>query len=224
VTVEMLATRYVKVIRNVQPHGPYRLGGWSGGGIVAYETARQLLDEGQQVEFLGLIDSGHPDSVAPQNSLTEEQKIWNFLKLYAHYLDPNLDESSVSILDHLGDLNAALEHCQKVGWLPSTFTIEELSWRTALFWKLGFACLAYYPLPLPIPVHLFTAEVLPGKDHSMGWKTVAGPLLRIVPIGGNHFSIVEEPLVQKLGAAISSILSQLEDTNTLSRQQTSAPR
>ncbi|MFF5207925.1 SDR family NAD(P)-dependent oxidoreductase [Streptosporangium sp. NPDC000396] len=57
------AARYVEEIRKVQPAGPYRLGGWSFGGILAFEIARQLGTE--NVELVAMIDSGLPDEVAP---------------------------------------------------------------------------------------------------------------------------------------------------------------
>jgi amino acid adenylation domain-containing protein len=53
----LMAGTYVQAIREVQPEGPYLLAGWSAGGNVAFEMARQLTVEGQRVSFLGLLDS-----------------------------------------------------------------------------------------------------------------------------------------------------------------------
>src|SRR5262249_45612234 len=52
VSLEEMAAEYVAAIRAVQPHGPYHLGGWSMGGVVAYEIAQQLRKQG---ESLGLL-------------------------------------------------------------------------------------------------------------------------------------------------------------------------
>lgn len=68
-TVEDLAARYLTAIRSVQTEGPYYLAGWSFGGIVAYEIARQLLEAGEAVALLALIDCeahGYTPS-APRN-------------------------------------------------------------------------------------------------------------------------------------------------------------
>ena len=46
-TFEEMARDYIAELRTVQPHGPYLLGGFSGGGITAYEMARQLAAEGE---------------------------------------------------------------------------------------------------------------------------------------------------------------------------------
>ncbi|MEV4747524.1 SDR family NAD(P)-dependent oxidoreductase [Streptosporangium sp. NPDC049248] len=59
--VEERATRYVEEIRKVCPSGPYRLGGWSFGGVLAFEIARRLGAE--NVELVAMIDSGLPDEV-----------------------------------------------------------------------------------------------------------------------------------------------------------------
>lgn len=58
---EMVATMYVKAIRQIQPQGPYMLGGWSLGGVHAYEVARQFLLDGEKVRGLLLIDAPSPN-------------------------------------------------------------------------------------------------------------------------------------------------------------------
>ncbi|HEY3957180.1 MAG TPA: amino acid adenylation domain-containing protein [Streptosporangiaceae bacterium] len=59
-TVEEVAAAHIDAVRQVQPAGPYRLGGFCNGGLLAYEMARQLERDGQQVEFLGLVDPSPP--------------------------------------------------------------------------------------------------------------------------------------------------------------------
>ncbi|NET90450.1 MAG: amino acid adenylation domain-containing protein [Kamptonema sp. SIO1D9] len=55
-TIEEMAAVYIKAIQTLQPKAPYYLCGWSMGGIVAFEMARQLQQNNLKVEFLGLID------------------------------------------------------------------------------------------------------------------------------------------------------------------------
>ncbi|WP_257165475.1 amino acid adenylation domain-containing protein [Bradyrhizobium sp. SRS-191] len=54
-----LAASYVALVRRVAPHGPYRVGGWSLGGAIAFEMARQLEAAGESVQLV-LIDAGLP--------------------------------------------------------------------------------------------------------------------------------------------------------------------
>jgi acyl-CoA synthetase (AMP-forming)/AMP-acid ligase II/thioesterase domain-containing protein/acyl carrier protein len=56
-SIEHLASLYLESVRRVQPAGPYLLGGWSMGGIIAFEMALQLEQQGERVELLALIDA-----------------------------------------------------------------------------------------------------------------------------------------------------------------------
>jgi amino acid adenylation domain-containing protein len=62
--VEEMAAMYGDVIRKEQPHGPYRLAGLSFGGVLAYELARQLRANGDEVDVLALFDAMLPNTVS----------------------------------------------------------------------------------------------------------------------------------------------------------------
>ena len=57
-TLEAFAAAHLNEVRAVQPEGPYRLGGWCGGALVAYEMAQQLVAQGQTVDLLVLMETG----------------------------------------------------------------------------------------------------------------------------------------------------------------------
>lgn len=59
-SIEELAAMHLADIRKIRPHGPYRLGGYSLGGLIALEMAQQLRTEGEEVEFLFLLDPMAP--------------------------------------------------------------------------------------------------------------------------------------------------------------------
>lgn len=59
-SIAEMATAYLAEIRAVQPDGPYYLGGYSGGGCIAYEMAQQLRAAGERVAFVGMIDTPSP--------------------------------------------------------------------------------------------------------------------------------------------------------------------
>ena len=64
-TIESMAAHYLEEIRGVQPHGPYHVGGFSMGGLVAYQMAQQLLAAGEEVGLVVLFDTyaSNPKSV-----------------------------------------------------------------------------------------------------------------------------------------------------------------
>jgi hypothetical protein len=59
-TVEQLAGAFIQDLRKVQAHGPYQLCGYSKAGLVAYEMARLLEGQGEDVPFLALFETWHP--------------------------------------------------------------------------------------------------------------------------------------------------------------------
>ncbi|WP_458737095.1 non-ribosomal peptide synthetase [Pseudomonas chlororaphis] len=63
---QAMVQRYVGNIRKVQPHGPYRLLGWSLGGSIAMDAASELEAMGEEVSFLGLFDPTPPEDAAHQ--------------------------------------------------------------------------------------------------------------------------------------------------------------
>lgn len=70
-TLHGMAAEYLEHIRQVQPHGPYHFLGWSFGGVVAHEMATQLQDAGEQVRFVGMMDS-YPKDVWDELPTEEE--------------------------------------------------------------------------------------------------------------------------------------------------------
>ncbi len=56
-SIEEMATYYIERIREVQAAGPYHLGGYSLGGVIAFEIAQQLTAAGEQISFLGLFET-----------------------------------------------------------------------------------------------------------------------------------------------------------------------
>src|SRR5262249_57231984 len=60
--IEDMAACYVEAIQVIQPRGPYLLGGWSLGGVIAFEMARQFHERGERVALVALLDTEPPNS------------------------------------------------------------------------------------------------------------------------------------------------------------------
>ncbi len=72
-----MAAHYVEKIRSVQPHGPYLLGGMCAGGVIAFEMAQQLQNQGELVAMVALIDAA--DVAAPKRiGRITEQRLQRF--------------------------------------------------------------------------------------------------------------------------------------------------
>jgi amino acid adenylation domain-containing protein len=78
--MEKLAAKFNRRMREVQARGPYYLCGYSVGGVAAYEMARQLTQQGEDVAFLGLLDARAPGSIRPR-------PFWQRLKMHGQNLN-----------------------------------------------------------------------------------------------------------------------------------------
>jgi pimeloyl-ACP methyl ester carboxylesterase len=101
-TLEDMATAYIEAMRAVQQEGPYILGGFCGGGLIAFEMAHQLRAMGQSIDLLYLIEpragpapfrligpkltGGFIRSIGSMAGLKEDQQLDWFLRLRHYYL------------------------------------------------------------------------------------------------------------------------------------------
>ncbi|HTU20950.1 MAG TPA: amino acid adenylation domain-containing protein [Gemmataceae bacterium] len=208
-SLEEMAAEYVAVIRAVQPQGPYHLGGWSMGGVIAYEMAQQLRAQDQAVGLLALLDTTIP---------------WNPANApYAEDADQSAREYGLDItleeLDHLGpeeQLPYLWQHVQKLGLVdadtPLPLVQQILDDLKRLFHahiNLGSeyalrpypGCLTLFrPAEAPVPVQT-------AKDRNWG-KLAAGVDVHFVP--GHHHTMVREPHVQVLARQLRLCLRQAD--------------
>jgi thioesterase domain-containing protein/malonyl CoA-acyl carrier protein transacylase/aryl carrier-like protein len=79
-SVEQMAARYIEAIRSVQPHGPYLLGGYSGGGVVALHMSILLAATGERVAKVIMLDTVPRLSGAPRGALALRNAAINGLR------------------------------------------------------------------------------------------------------------------------------------------------
>lgn len=106
-SVSALAAHYVREIRVVQPHGPYRLLGWSFGGLVAHAMAVALRRDGEEVELLAVLDSAPAADTAPDNA------------------DSGRTDTDRTVAGHLAALAAAFGY-DVTAWPGRAPSVEEL--------------------------------------------------------------------------------------------------
>ncbi|MBG0567780.1 non-ribosomal peptide synthetase [Actinoplanes aureus] len=78
--LDEMAADYVDQIRTVQPQGPYRLAGWSLGGLIAHRMATLLQERGERVELLALLDAYPVRATGPAGEVTEEMILEQLLE------------------------------------------------------------------------------------------------------------------------------------------------
>ena len=202
--IETMANRYVSEILAVQPQGPYRLAGWSMGGVIAYEIAQQLLLLGKTVDQMTLIDSHLP--VAP-TALSDEQSK-KMLALFIHDLAGQAGTVATTLIEKV--LDSAVSHTQifeliqQHHLLPPELSAEQLEniWR--VFQANMMALIQYQPQPYPDSVKLIRAsqavEMNPefiainvDSWTTQKWNELIQGKMVIHTVDGNHFSLMREP-------------------------------
>jgi thioesterase domain-containing protein len=190
-TVEAMAARLNQIIRAVQPAGPYRLAGWSFGGKLAYEIAKQLIGDDEDVEFLGLIDTSYnPSPVQPPE--TDEAILRDLI------LSSTGDESSVP-----HEFSALVSKCQELSLLPEKLSAGAIRQLISRGRVSDQASRDYIAQPIPVSIHLFAAQDAPFDDVLYGWNQLI-PAERIhrIPVAGNHHSMLQAPNVASLGKVL----------------------
>jgi thioesterase domain-containing protein len=210
-TLEGMATRMVAMIREVQPAGPYRLAGWSFGGVLAYEIAAQLIAQGQTVEFVGMMDSYHPAVVGAggDDAGYDQAVLLRMLRM-----DQGMSVAAGPALVELAtaaatmDLEALVARCHETGLLPRHVAAAQVRQMRDRMLANHRALREYVPRPLPIPVHLFPARQSPGRDPRRGWQTLLDETaLQVTPVPGTHLSMMKADNVRSLGEALSREIS-----------------
>jgi len=199
-TVEGMATRLVRMIREVRPAGPYRVAGWSFGGNLAYEIASQLIGLDETVEFVGMFDSycpTHP-SVASRGVADETAELAEVLRA-----GQGGDEGGRAGAAG-GDLEAYVAELRAAGRLAGHVTVaqfREMRDRRCIHLH---ALRGYAPQPLPVAVHLFPARESGEPDLARGWRALLPEAsLRVTPVPGTHASMMRAPNAASLGEALS---------------------
>ena len=208
---EVLGAAYAQIIRRALPAGPYRLAGWSAGGVLAYEVARQLTLAGERVEFVGLIDTWHRaagDGGYYELELADRKMM---LIAFIEYYGEKPDDDAVAEIMAAPDLAAAIDGAVRRGLVRRGLDAAELEARFAVFFDLRAGAHRYRAVPIDAPVHLFTAHAAEPADPANGWGDVLRAGLRVHPIGGDHWGIMMDPArARRLGAAVDAILSELD--------------
>jgi thioesterase domain-containing protein len=213
-SVEEMASRYVDDLRAVQPEGPYLLGGWSMGGVIAYEMARRLQAQGQQVDLLAMLDSKAPRPNQEEEELSE-------IELMAHFArDIGLDISGmVGSPDEFQGLQTdeilsrLLRRAIDSYLLPPYIGIEQVRHLFRVFTTNVAASRSYVPRESSCRIVLFKAsEASRGADgdSAMGWGGLAANGVETHKVPGNHYAIVREPSVRVIAEQLTALLQGAE--------------
>ncbi|KAK7707761.1 Type I Iterative PKS [Diaporthe eres] len=204
-----VAAIMLRTVRNIQPSGPYMIAGWSMGGILAYEAARQLLAAGEAVDMLGLVDSPCPRTLPPLPAPTLD--VLDKAGLFSG-IDGKSNVSASTRRHFLASVRA-LEH-----YTPQEIPDSAALGRVVAVWAKD-SVLEGVVDPAKRDAVMSGDEIageardwLLGKRKDFGaagWDklTRRGVTAKCIP--GNHFSIMSPPLINDVQSALTDVLLQL---------------
>ncbi|MBD2346873.1 thioesterase domain-containing protein [Anabaena subtropica] len=216
--VEDMASLYVKTIREFQPQGPYRIGGWSFGGVVAYEVAQQLYRQGQEVSLLAILDSYVPILLDEQKPIDDVYLVGVLSRVFGGMFgkDNLVTPEEIKDLTIEEKINYIIDKSRKAGIFPPG--VERQNNRRILDVLVGTlkATYSYIRQPYPGKVTVFRAREkhIMAPDPTLVWvelfSVIAAKEINIIDVPGNHYSFVLEPHVQVLAQCLKACL----DTNS----------
>jgi thioesterase domain-containing protein/acyl carrier protein len=219
-SLECIAEQFVQSIRERRPEGPYMLGGWCAHGLLAFETARQLQAQGQEVAQILLLETVNPVRMNQYSGwkrrIARAQLKFHLLKFEYGYLQ---QLNSTQTRNYIAGRTA-----QKLARIRQSF---RRVLKAAKFYSelndpvsgnpldvLYAAAAKYHPKPFQAPVVLIrSTERTFGFGHvlDLGWTELLGNNLQVCETPGNHYTIYMQPNVDTLAHKMNICLQQGEE-------------
>jgi len=231
-TLSDVAAHPIATIREIQPEGPYYLGGWSASGLVAYEISQQLRSQGQEVALLVLFDVLNTASVRGSSVIATlladaVQLAWE-LKYHAEKLGRAGLRGAGS---YLGELLEGLYLKARRGlWLFGYVAQARTGKRMAVAPRdpvkaMYVASMRYTPQPYEGRVVLFrSTEQLGGRfrERELGWSKLIHRL-EIYDIPGDHNDIFREPSVGQMAKKLDACLLEAQGLTAPASKKAAPP-
>jgi len=222
-SLEEIAARYLSAIKTVQEEGPYQLGGWSFGGLVAFEMAQQLKREGQEVGLLLLVDAPSP-AFAQKVVDTDDATL---LTILANQLTRSTmsHEEMRMLVEDLRRLNSEEQLQHLLQYFVETrsgdgydaeYALEFLRRQLRVFRSRENVSHRYEPRFYHGRITLFRPseepEELKRLDPTKGWGELSSAPVDIHRVPGNHQTMGLEPNVSGLAEKLRERLEHSQTT------------
>jgi amino acid adenylation domain-containing protein len=187
--VDSIATEYLEALRAVQPRGPYQFIGLCRGAHIAFEMARRLEREGQEIAFLGIIDTWVMENT------------YNYVWQVEYYATRFAWRTLLGLKNKLSFVKRKAEGLQVI-------TAESAEPKQKPL-KVYFPGPDYVPTSYGGRISIFRARRQPRnriRDPHLGWSRLAKGGVDVHFIPGDHSSVLKEPHVQGLAVKLKQCL------------------
>lgn len=215
------ARHYVNALRSYQPHGPYALAGFSYGGMMAFEVACLLVEVGEKVNLLAVIDTGPGNRGVKPRFNHHVRKLSRILFNLPYWLREEYQQFSMKGLINrtARKLRRFVRYVVSGGHagvkIDDVFDIDKIPHQSRELMRAVFAaCRSYQPHYYPGKLTLFRAKVRPllsGCSKDLGWGRFAGSV-DVHHLNGDHETILQSPNIDELNRILADLLDQLRES------------
>ena len=225
--VEDMAAHYIEEMFKIQSEGPFLLGGYSFGGIVAFEMAQQLHAQGHRTALLAILDEEAPN--LDNNNEWGPRALINFTRNVPYWLADFVWQRPVSEVG--SDIQRHLRRVAKksIGAMLSPFGIKPFKTTATDIIKLSHlpenhrrvneahyqALINYKPRIYPGRITLFRTRAQPlfrSQYYDKGWGKLAAQGVEVKIVPGTHLNMYYEEHAQDLAAEIQASLSSIQNS------------
>jgi thioesterase domain-containing protein/acyl carrier protein len=224
-SIECMAQEYVVALRTMQPKGPYQLGGWSAGGLIAFEMARQLTLQGQEVACLVLLD---PSPIKRKKHSLDDRVLFAGFLLSLGFSSADVERLNAAGQPLEASLEKLREFIEGTETLPHGFDLAAIRRWFNVYRKHAHAVRRYTPVASNVRIYLWQAgerlamvskqqgapkwiarlrEWFRPADPTAGWKDCSSDV-RSGAVPGDHYSLLREPHVQALARELLECLGK----------------
>ena len=212
-SIEEMAAHYIEEIQTLQPQGPYFLGGYCMGGLVAYEIARQLREQGQNVAFLALFNTFNWSKMTAFTFL--DKLSYRTQEIVFYFRNLILAKPMGRFKFFMEKLNQAKQWMKLLLGRSRNLSLETLlNINNQALWR-------YHPQPYPGKIFLFLSfkNYSLFRDPKFGWSELAAEGVETHKIHAYPGGILVEPFVRELAAKLGACMDKAHKIST-SRQMT----
>jgi thioesterase domain-containing protein len=206
-----MAAEYAAAVEAAEPNGPYLLGGWSFGGVVAFEMASQMRERGREVALVALLDSWAPGMVEEPEAVGDAETLRVFL----------LDQMGIQGIpaDLFSGENLPAEEGEAVAWmldqareaglLKAGLDSGEVRKLLAVY-RANLQASAAYRSPRPYPGRLVLYRPADNPYPDNGWTAFTTEPVEVHEIPADHYGMMARPAVLSVAGLLAGAIEPLQ--------------
>jgi thioesterase domain-containing protein/acyl carrier protein len=188
ITVESLADIYVKEIIKIQPNGPYSLLGFCIGGAIAYEIAQKLIQIGEEVSLLAILNLANPQKIPliiPKETPLNQKILNRLMKI-----------SKMSLKERALFIKQMFQKVVGKFFASNTTENKKPNGMTQTRMTLRAAVRGYNPQPYPGKILLLSGDRYNDYEEKLGWETADNGSIEVQAIRVEHDRFLKKPNIE----------------------------